>query len=66
MIKNNNYKYHIVSNLARVKLDIVMSLITIYFGANYIGNFEFYYSIRSLTLSTSILKSFSGCTGLHS
>lgn len=66
MIKNNNYKYHIVSNLARVKLDIVMSLITIYFGANYIGNFEFYYSIRSLTLSTSILKSFNGCTGLHS
>lgn len=46
MIKNNNYKYHIVSNLARVKLDIVMSLITIYFGANYIGNFEFYFLLE--------------------
>lgn len=55
-------KYHIVSNLVRVKLTIVKSLINIYFGANYIGNFEFYYSIRSLTLSTFILKSSNGCS----
>lgn len=72
MLNDDNYKiycvfkiignkYYIVSNLVRVKFIIVKSLINIYFGVNYIGNFEFYYFIRSLILLIFILKFFNGC-----